>query len=66
MEPFETTIELPDPGRQILVRRHTLQPGEVLPWHTDRCHRLVITVGGDRLRIEYGDAGEGETEVVEQ
>ena len=53
----ETITERPD----LLVRRHILEPGEALPWHTDRCHRFTVVVSGDQLRIEYRDLGEVET-----
>jgi hypothetical protein len=38
-----------------------LEPGEALPWHTDRCHRFTVVVSGESLRIEYRDSGEIET-----
>ena len=39
----------------VLIRRHILEPGEALPWHTDRCHRFTVTLSGDALGIEYRD-----------
>jgi hypothetical protein len=45
----------------LVIRRHILEPGEALPWHTDRCHRFTVVVSGDRLIIEYRDTGEVET-----
>jgi hypothetical protein len=45
----------------LIIRRHILEPGEALPWHTDRCHRFTVVVSGESLRIEYRDPGEVET-----
>jgi hypothetical protein len=45
----------------LIIRRHILEPGEALPWHTDRCHRFTVVVRGEALRIEYRDSGETET-----
>jgi hypothetical protein len=45
----------------LIIRRHILEPGEALPWHTDRCHRFTVVVRGEALRIEYRDTGEVET-----
>jgi hypothetical protein len=45
----------------LIIRRHILEPGEALPWHTDRCHRFTVVVSGESLRIEYRDSGEIET-----
>jgi hypothetical protein len=45
----------------LVIRRHILQPGEALPWHTDLCDRFTVVVRGDALRIEYRDSGESET-----
>ncbi len=53
----ETVTERAD----LIIRRHILQPGEALPWHTDLCHRFTIIVRGDKLGIEYRDTGEIET-----
>ena len=48
----------------LIIRRHILEPGEVLPWHTDRCHRFTVVVSGESLNIEYQDSGEVETFAV--
>lgn len=53
----ETITERAD----LMIRRHILEPGEALPWHTDRCHRFTVVVKGEALRIEYRDTGEVET-----
>ena len=53
----ETITERPD----LIIRRHILEPGETLPWHTDRCHRFTVVVTGEALSIEYRDSGEIET-----
>jgi hypothetical protein len=45
----------------LIIRRHTLEPGEALPWHTDLCHRFTVVVSGEALRIEYRDTGELQT-----
>ena len=45
----------------LIIRRHILQPGEALPWHTDRCHRFTVVVTGEALRIEYRDTDEVES-----
>jgi len=45
----------------LIIRRHILEPGEALPWHTDRCHRFTVVVRGESLRIEYRDSGGIET-----
>src|SRR6266498_900387 len=45
----ETITERAD----LIIRRHILEPGEALPWHTDRCHRFTVVVTGEALRIEY-------------
>lgn len=42
----------------LIIRRHILEPGEALPWHTDLCHRFTVVVSGDALSIEYRDSGE--------
>lgn len=42
----------------LMIRRQILEPGEALPWHTDRCHRFSVVVRGERLRIEFRDTGE--------
>ncbi|HMN31641.1 MAG TPA: hypothetical protein PKE45_26065 [Caldilineaceae bacterium] len=48
-------------GENVLIRRHVLQPGEALPWHTDLCHRVSVIVQGDALRIEYRESGQVES-----
>jgi len=45
----------------LIIRRHILEAGEALPWHTDRCHRFTVVVSGEALSIEYRDSGEIET-----
>jgi hypothetical protein len=45
----------------LMIRRHILEPGEALPWHTDRCQRFSVVVSGEALSIEYQDSGEVET-----
>jgi hypothetical protein len=45
----------------LIIRRHILEPGESLPWHTDLCHRFTVVVRGEALSIEYRDSGEIET-----
>lgn len=52
------TITLRD---DILIRRHILEPGEALPWHTDLCHPFTVVVTGEKLQIEFQDAGQVET-----
>jgi quercetin dioxygenase-like cupin family protein len=42
----------------LLIRRMVLDPGEAMPWHTDRCHRFTVVVRGGNLRIEFRDSGE--------
>ena len=42
----------------LIIRRHILDPGEALPWHTDLCHRFTVVVSGEALSIEYRDSGE--------
>jgi hypothetical protein len=48
----------------LIIRRHILEPGEALPWHTDLCHRFTVVVRGEQLSIEYRDSGEIETFAV--
>jgi hypothetical protein len=55
------TTTIASQRNDILIRGHILEPGEALPWHTDLCHRVVVTIRGDRLRTEYRDSGETET-----
>jgi hypothetical protein len=50
-------IEIVSQRKEIRIRRHILQPGEALPWHTDRCRRVSVVIRGDALRIEYRDSG---------
>jgi len=42
----------------LLIRRHILEPGEALPWHTDICHRFTVVVTGEKLHIEFRDTGQ--------
>lgn len=42
----------------LIIRRHILEPGEALPWHTDLCLRFTVVVRGEALSIEYRDTGE--------
>jgi hypothetical protein len=44
----------------LIIRRHILEPGGALPWHTDRCHRFTVVVSGESLRIEYRDSNDVE------
>ncbi|HSL42898.1 MAG TPA: hypothetical protein VK897_05665 [Anaerolineales bacterium] len=53
----ETITERAD----LIIRRHTLEPGEALPWHIDLCHRFTVVVRGEALSIEYRDSGEIES-----
>jgi len=54
---FETITQRAD----LIIRRHILEPGEALPWHTDLCHRFTVVVRGEKLRIEYRDSDGIET-----
>jgi hypothetical protein len=45
----------------LVIRRHILEPGEALSWHTDCCHRFTVVVNGEALSIEYRDSGEIES-----
>jgi hypothetical protein len=45
----------------LIIRRHILEPGETLPWHTDPCHRFTVVVSGEANSIEYRDSAEVET-----
>ena len=45
----------------LIIRRHILEPGEALPWHTDLCHRFTVVVTGEKLHIEFRDTGQIET-----
>jgi hypothetical protein len=49
---------------ELIIRRHILQPGEALPWHTDLCHRFTVVVRGEALSIEYQDSDEVENFAV--
>lgn len=40
----------------VIIRRHILEPGETLPWHTDLCHRFSVIIRGDSIAIEYRDS----------
>ena len=51
-------VEIISQRPDLLIRRLTLEPGEAMPWHTDRCRRFSVVVRGDQLRIEYRDGGE--------
>lgn len=42
----------------LIIRRHILEPGEALPWHTDLCQRFTVVVTGEKLQIEYRDTGQ--------
>jgi oxalate decarboxylase/phosphoglucose isomerase-like protein (cupin superfamily) len=42
----------------LVIRRHILEPGEAMPWHTDACHRFSVLVRGNGLTIEFRDTGE--------
>lgn len=53
----ETITEQDD----LLIRRHILEPGEALPWHTDRCRRFTVVVRGEAISIEYRDSGDVKT-----
>jgi hypothetical protein len=56
--------EIVSQRKDILIRRHILEPGEALPWHTDLCHRFSVVIRGAALRIEYRDSGAVETIAV--
>jgi hypothetical protein len=49
----------------LVIRRHILEPGEALPWHTDLCHRFTVVVTGEKLHIEFRDTSEIETIIVQ-
>ena len=42
----------------LVIRRHVLQPGETLPWHSDLCHRFSVIVRGEAIAIEYRESKE--------
>lgn len=50
--------------KDLLIRRLVLEPGEAMPWHTDRCHRFSVVVRGEQLRIEFRDTGEQQAVAV--
>jgi len=43
-----------------VVRRLHLAPGEAMPWHCDRFHRVAVVLRGGFLLIEYRDGGKDE------
>jgi len=45
----------------VVIRRHILEPGEALPWHTDVCPRFSVIIGGEVIAIEYRDSKEIKT-----
>src|SRR5207247_5569279 len=42
----------------LIIRRHILEPGEALPWHSDLCHRFSVVIRGEAIAIEYRDSKE--------
>ena len=48
----------------LVIRRHILEPGEALPWHSDLCHRFSVVIRGEAIAIEYRDSKEIETITV--
>ena len=48
----------------VIIRRHILEPGEALPWHSDLCHRFSVVVRGEAIAIEYRDSKEIKTITV--
>ena len=48
----------------LIIRRHILEPGETLPWHSDLCHRFSVIIRGEAIAIEYRDATEIKTITV--
>lgn len=42
----------------LIIRKHILEPGEALPWHTDLCHRFSVIIRGEAIAIEYRDSKE--------
>jgi hypothetical protein len=42
----------------LIIRRHILEPGEALPWHTDQCHRFTVVVRGERIQLEFRNTDE--------
>lgn len=45
----------------LIIRRHILEPGESLPWHSDICHRFSVIIRGEVIAIHYRDSKEIET-----
>jgi hypothetical protein len=52
---YDKTI---DQRTGLIIRRHILEPGETLPWHSDLCHRFSVIVRGEAIAIEYRDSKE--------
>ncbi len=50
----ETITERAD----LIIRRHILEPGEALPWHTDPCQRFTVVVSGESLSIAASMSGQ--------
>ena len=48
----------------LIIRRHILEPGEALPWHSDLCHRFSVVIRGEAIAIEHRDSEEIETITV--
>ena len=48
----------------LIIRRHILEPGEALPWHSDLCHRFSVVIRGEAIAIECRDSKEIETITV--
>jgi len=44
--------------RDVIIRRHILEPGEALPWHMDLCHRFSVIIQGEAISIEYRESKE--------
>jgi len=42
----------------LIIRRHILEPGEALPWHSDLCHRFSVVIHGEVIAIEHRDSKE--------
>jgi hypothetical protein len=53
----ETITQRPN----LIIRRHILEPGETLPWHSDACHRFSVIIRGEAIAIEYRDSEEIKT-----
>ena len=45
----------------LIIRRHILEPGESLPWHSDLCHRFSVVIRGEVIAIHYRDSREIKT-----